>query len=172
MKKPFLTIAVLLGMLVSINAQQAVKIGPLGFLFGNYNLRYEKALSEKTSFQVGANFYDYDLGGFKTTGFGIDAGWRYYFKEAIKGAYIFPSANFDFNKTSIGSNTNEKGSFSNLNIGATIGYQWVAGGGFVTDLGLGYGTNIAVSSDDAFADSRDLGVGGSPRFTFAIGYSF
>ncbi len=172
MKKSFLTFILLAGFIFSMNAQQAIKIGPLGFLFGNYNLRYEKALNEKSSFQVGANFYDYDLGDFGTSGFGLDAGWRYYFKEAIKGAYLFPSLNYDFNKTNLGLGTDAEGSFSNLNVGATIGYQWVAGGGFVTDLGLGYGYNIGVSADDAFADTRDLGTGGGVRFTFAIGYSF
>ncbi len=172
LKKSFFTLVVLIGFVMSMSAQQAIKVGPLGFLFGNYNLRYEKALSEKTSFQVGANFYDYDLGDFGTSGFGIDAGYRYYFKEAIKGGYVFPSLNYDFNKTNLGLGNDEEGSFSNLNIGATIGYQWVAGGGFVTDLGLGYGYNIGVSADDAFAESRDLGTGGGVRFTFAIGYSF
>lgn len=172
MKKSFLTLAVLFAFIFSMQAQQAIKVGPLGFLFGNYNLRYEKALNEKSSWQVGANFYDYDLGGFGTSGFGIDAGWRYYFKEAIRGAYLFPSLNYDFNKTTISVFDNTKGSFSNLNVGATVGYQWVAGGGFVTDLGLGYGYNIGVSADDAFAEGRDLGTGGGVRFTFALGYSF
>lgn len=172
MKKSFFTLAILFAFLMSMQAQQAIKVGPLGFLFGNYNLRYEKALSEKGSFQVGANFYDYKLGGYGTSGFGLDAGYRHYFREAIRGAYVFPSINYDFNKTALSDVSETKGSFSNLGIGATIGYQWVAGGGFVTDLGLGYGYNIGVSADDAFAEGRDLGEGGGVRFTFAIGYSF
>jgi hypothetical protein len=37
MKKSFLTMAVLFAFIFSMQAQQAVKVGPLGFLFGNYN---------------------------------------------------------------------------------------------------------------------------------------
>ena len=172
MKKSFLTFAVIMAFIFSMQAQQAIKVGPLGFLLGNYNVRYEKALSEKGSFQVGANFYDYNLGDFGTTGFGLDAGYRHYFKEAIKGGYLFPSLNYDFNKTAISAIDDTEGSFSNLGIGATVGYQWVSGGGFVVDLGLGYGYNIGVSAADGFADDRDLGTGGGVRFTFALGYAF
>lgn len=152
--------------------QQAVKVGPLGFLLGNYNLRYEKGISEKSSVQVGANFYDYNIGDFGTTGFGIDAGYRYYFKQAIKGPYVFPSLNYDFNSTAISSVDDTKGSFSNLGLGAQIGYQFISKGGFLVDLGLGYGFNVGVSADESFDDSRDLGTGGGVRFTFALGYAF
>lgn len=172
MKKLIFTIAVIAAFALNGQAQQAVKVGPLGFLLGNYNLRYEKALNEKSSWQVGANYYDYSIGDFGTTGFGLDAGYRYYFKEAIKGPYLFPSLNFDFNKSALSAVDDTEGSYSNLNVGASIGYQWVAGGGFVTDLGLGYGYNIGISADEGFADTRDLGIGGGVRFTFAVGYSF
>lgn len=173
MKNLIFTLFLLVGFVFSSSAQtQAIKVGPLGFLFGNYNLRYEKTLSDQTTFQVGANFYDYNLGEFSTSGFGLDAGWRYYFREAMRGAYVFPSANYDFNNTAVGAGIDEDASFSNLNVGATFGYQWVGSGGFVVDLGLGYGYNIGISQDDRFADDRDLGRGGSVRFTFALGYAF
>jgi hypothetical protein len=152
--------------------KQAVKVGPLGFLLGNYNVRYEKGISEKGAFQVGANFYDYDLIGLGTTGFGLDAGYRHYFKQSIKGGYIFPSVGYDFNSTSASSTDDTKLSFSNFGLGATVGYQWVGGGGFVVDLGLGYGYNVIVAQADGFAENRDLGAGGFPRFTFALGYAF
>ena len=171
--KKVITSLLMMVVLVSVSyGQQAIKVGPLGFLLGNYNLRYEKAIATKSSVQVGANFYDYNIGDFGTTGFGIDAGYRYYFKEAIKGPYVFPSLNYDFNSTAISSVDDTKGSFSNLGIGAQIGYQFVAKGGFVFDLGLGYGYKIGVSADDAFSDTRDFGTGGGLRFTFALGYAF
>jgi hypothetical protein len=174
MKNVFFTLVLFIGFIGTAAAQQtqAVKVGPLGFLFGNYNLRYERALTEKTSFQVGANFYNYELLDLGTTGFGIDAGWRYYFREAIEGAYVFPSAGYDFNSTTISSVDDTKVSFSNLGIGATVGYQWVSGGGFLVDLGLGYGYNINVTRGDGLADDRDVNDGGSVRFTFALGYAF
>lgn len=141
---------------------QAVKIGPLGFLFGNYNLRYERALGEKSSAQVGANFFDYELFDEGVSGFGIDLGYRYYFKEAIEGAYVSPALGFDF--ASVGDFK-----YSSLGLGATVGYQWVSGGGFVVDLGLGYGYSVEVSKDDALLNDYNRG---GVRFTFALGYAF
>ncbi|MCB9309329.1 MAG: hypothetical protein H6567_04640 [Lewinellaceae bacterium] len=67
LKKSFFTLVILFAFGMSMQAQQAIKIGPFGFLLGNYNLRYEKALNEKGSFQVGANFYDYKLFDVKST---------------------------------------------------------------------------------------------------------
>lgn len=99
MKKLLFSIAIMFVVLGSSFGQQALKLGPFGFILGNYNLRYEKALSEKGSFLVGANYYDYKLFDINTTGFGLDAGYRYYFKEAIKGAYLYPYLSYDFNST-------------------------------------------------------------------------
>lgn len=173
MMKKLLTFLFLMTAMVTVSfGQQAIKVGPLGFLLGNYNLRYEKAVQPKGSVQFGANYYDYSIGDFGTTGFGVDAGYRHYFKEAIKGAYVFPSLNYDFNSTAISDTDDTKGSFSNVGLSAQIGYQFVAKGGFLFDLGLGYGYNIGVAADDAFADTRDLGTGGGVRFTFALGYAF
>jgi hypothetical protein len=175
MRKLTLTLTTILAFTCVIFAQQkqAVKVGPLGFLLGNYNARYEKAISDKGSFQIGANYYDYKIAGFGTSGFGLDAGYRHYFKEAIEGAYVFPSAGFDFNSTNISDLDDTKGSYSQIGIGATVGYQWINDGGFLVDLGLGYGYGIVVSTDEAFSDTRvdDFG-GGGIRFTFALGYAF
>jgi hypothetical protein len=178
MKKNFLVVTFLCAIAFSATAQQAVKLGPLGFLLGNYNLRYEKAISEKGSFQVGANYYDYELLSLETTGFGLDAAYRNYFREAISGAYVSPVVGVQFNKTSSSTWTTENGEmvitqeddlgFSLLNIGATLGYQWVAGGGFVTDLGLGYGYRMELSKDEGLGDYN----GGRVMFTFALGYAF
>ncbi len=179
MKKQVFVVALLCTIAFSATAQQAVKLGPLGFLLGNYNLRYEKAISDKGSFQVGANYYDYELLDLETTGFGLDAAYRNYFREAISGAYVSPVIGVQFNKTTGGTwtvdendgivvdNSEELG-FSLLNIGATLGYQWVAGGGFVTDLGLGYGYRMELSKDEGLGDYN----GGRLMFTFAIGYAF
>ncbi len=169
MKKQVFLVVLLCAIAFSATAQQAVKIGPLGFLFGNYNLRYEKGISEKGSVQVGANYYSYELFDVSSTGFGLDAAYRNYFKEAIRGAYVAPALGFQTNTTSVSVDDDTSVGFSLLNIGATLGYQWVAGGGFVTDLGLGYGYNVELGKDDQLLN--DYG-GGGVKFTFAIGYAF
>ncbi|ASB47674.1 DUF3575 domain-containing protein [Alkalitalea saponilacus] len=165
----FLVIALLCAVSFSATAQQAVKLGPLGFLFGNYNLRYEKALSEKGSWQVGANYYNYEIFDVTSTGFGLDAAYRNYFKEAMVGAYVSPALGFQTNTTSVSVFDDTSAGYSLLGLGVTLGYQWIGGGGFVTDLGLGYGYNVEVGKDDKL--TGDFG-GGGVRFTFAIGYAF
>lgn len=160
------TIAFLLfiGFAFSATAQQtqAIKVGPLGFLLGNYNLRYERALGSNSSLQLGANYYDYKIFDEKVSGFGIAAGYRYYFKEALRGPYVSPALTYSFNET-LGYK------YSDLGVDATIGYQWVTGGGFVIDLGLGYGRRFEVSKDDDLINDYNRG---GVRFTFALGYAF
>nr|HMP31715.1 DUF3575 domain-containing protein [Saprospiraceae bacterium] len=148
MKKHLFTLSLITFISIVTYSQQAVKVGPLGFILGNYNLRYEKGISEKGSVQVGANFYNYKLFSLKTTGFGVDAGYRYYFKEAIKGGYVAPALGFQTNTTSVSSTDNTSGSFSLLGLGATAGYQWITSGNFVVDFGLGYGYNAQLSKSE------------------------
>jgi hypothetical protein len=164
MKNVFLTLIVFVTLIGSAAAQQtqAIKVGPLGFLLGNYNLRYERAIGDKSSVQVGANFFNYKLFDDDITGFGVDFGYRYYFKEAIEGAYLSPAVGIDF--LSVGDFK-----YSTMGLGATVGYQWVAGGGFVVDLGLGYGYSFEISKDESLLDDYNRG---GVRFTFALGYAF
>lgn len=164
MKNLLLTFSLFLTFMASSFAQQtqAIKVGPLGFLFGNYNVRYERAIAEKSSVQVGANFFNYKLFDDAISGFGIDLGYRYYFREAIEGAYVSPAVGFDF--LSVGDFK-----YSTLGAGVTVGYQWVAGGGFLVDLGLGYGYSFEVSKDDGLLNDYNRG---GLRFTFALGYAF
>jgi len=169
MKKILLTLSIIVAVFASSTAQQAVKVGPLGFILGFYNVKYEKALSDKGSFQIGGNFYNYKLFDIKTTGFGLDAGYRHYFREAIKGAYVSPVLSYDFNSTSVSTIDDTKGKFSTLGISGMFGYQWISGGGFVVDLGLGYGYSIEVSKDDSLLEDYSRG---GVRFGFAIGYAF
>lgn len=169
MKKLLFSIAIMFVVLGSSFGQQALKLGPFGFILGNYNLRYEKALSEKGSFLVGANYYDYKLFDINTTGFGLDAGYRYYFKEAIKGAYLYPYLSYDFNSTNVSIVDETSAKYSLLSLSAMAGYQWVFGGGFVMDLGFGYGYRFEVSKDDSLVNDYS---NGGVRFLFNIGYAF
>lgn len=167
MKKVLFTLFSYFLFFAALCAQQAIKVGPLGFILGNYNLRYEKAIGEKSSFQVGVNFYDYKLLDLQTTGFGIEAGYRKYFKEAIQGPYFYPAATFRSNTSKV--TDTEKGSFSALNLGASLGYQWVAKGGFVTDLSLGAALSTVLSKD---ANLTGNYAGVLPRINVLLGYSF
>lgn len=143
---------------------KAVKLGPLGFILGSYNATFEKKLKDKASFVVGGRFSNYSLNDNDYTAFSVNGQYRIYFKEAIAGPYLAPSAGIGFNSTDI---VGVSESFTNIGIGANIGWQWVAGGGFVVDLGIG------VRYRNGFGDSVDADFSGiGPSFQVQIGYAF
>ena len=151
---------------------QIIKTNPIGFAFGNFNVKYERALSEATSFVVGGNFYSRKIFGVKATGYGLDGEFRYYItnrkKPSPEGFYIGPGVSFDFNKLTDDGDT---GSFTLLGVGATLGYQWVWNSGFSLDLGLGPQYTFAAAKSDDVDEDIDFG-GILPRFEFSIGYAF
>ncbi len=157
---------------------QIIKTNPLGFAFGNFNAKYERALSESTSFLVGGNFYSRKIFGVKATGFGVDGEFRYYItnrkKPSPEGFYVGPGVSFDINNlgdVETGGVVNSRGSVTSLGIGATLGYQWVWDSGFALDLGLGPQYTFAVvKSDDVDSDVDFSGI--LPRLVFSIGYAF
>ncbi|MEP7195221.1 MAG: DUF3575 domain-containing protein [Saprospiraceae bacterium] len=153
-----------------ISAQQNVlKMNPLGFAFGIYNLTYERALGPATSFQVGGRFFT-KLFGLDVSSFGLDADFKYYIthkkKPSPEGFYIGPG--ISFNKTSY--NEFSDATATTFGIGGTVGYQWIWNSGFALDLGIGpkYLT-IITSSDDLEGESIS---GVVPNLSFAIGYAF
>jgi len=79
----------------------AIKVGPLGFLFGSYNATYEKKLGDKNSVVGGARFSSYGLGDTDYTSFSINGQYRMYFKEAITGPYLAPGVGFGTNSGSV-----------------------------------------------------------------------
>lgn len=166
MKKILFVLVLSFVSLMATAQTQTVKLNPLGVVFGLYNASYESALSDKGSYQVGANFYSYKLFEQKTTGFGVEGGYRHYFREVLKGPYVFPRVGFAQNSTKV---NGESASFSQANIGATIGWQWLFGSGFVFDLGVGYGYNFVIVKADSITNDYNRGL---PRFGFSLGYAF
>ncbi len=161
-------IGVFVLMALGTSAQtNAVKVGPFGFLLGNYNARYEMGLNEKSSVQLGANIYRYELFDNDVSGFGVDASYRYYFREAISGPYLSPVLNFDFNNTTL---LGEEGNFSLLGLSGLVGWQWVTNSSFVIDFNLGFGFRAEVSKDDTLNSEDYSGTG--PRIGFTIGYAW
>lgn len=143
---------------------KAIKIGPFGFVLGFYNATFEKKIKDKASFVVGARFATFDLNSNDYTSIGLNGQYRIYFKEAISGPYLAPSLSLGFNNTTV---LDQDESFANLGLGANIGWQWVFGGGFVMDLGIG------ARYRNGFGDDVDADFGGvGPAFQFQIGYAF
>ena len=104
----------------------------------------------------------YSLTDLDYTAFSINGQYRKYFKEAIAGPYVAPSASVGFNSSDA-----LEGSFTSIGIGANIGWQWIASGGFVVDLGLG------ARYRNGFGDDVDVTFSGvGPAFQVQIGYAF
>lgn len=144
-----------------------IKTNPIGLAFGSFNVTYEHALGQSSSFQVGGNFFS-KIFGTEVSGFGIEAGYRYYItnanKPAPEGFYVGPRVGYNsFTEKS----TDAKA--STIGIGALIGYQWITKVGVTIDLGAGPTYLIATGSDDATTTTFD---GFVPNLTFAIGFNF
>jgi len=146
-----------------------VKTGPLGLAFGNFNVKYEKPLNSSSSIQLGANYF-YKFLGVELNGYGIEAGFRYYFthskKEIPTGFYVMPEVQY----SAVGSGVDK---LSVISVGAEVGYQWAFESGFTIDLGAGPLYNI-INMDEAnttaglsYTDNYVF-----PTLTFAIGYAF
>jgi len=145
---------------------KAIKIGPLGFLFGSYNATFEKKLKENASFVVGGRFSNLSLLDTDFTNIALNAQYRLYFKEAIAGPYLAPNLGAGFNSGSLSNGDSDN--FTNLRLGVNVGWQWITGGGFVVDLGIGAayraGFGDSINSDDF--------SGVAPAFQVQIGYAF
>lgn len=138
----------------------AIKIGPFGFLFGSYNATYERRITDKSSFVIGTRITTFSLSEVDYTGLSLSAQYRVYFQQAIAGPYFAPSIG-------AGRNSGAVTNFSNISAGANVGWQWLADGGFLVDLGLG------ARYRNGFGDSVDTDFTGvSPSFQVQVGYAF
>lgn len=145
---------------------QAIKIGPFGFLFGSYNATYEHQLKDKSSFVVGARYSGGVPGLDDFTAFGLNAQYRIYFKQAIESVYLAPNLSFASNISSI----IDDSSFSNISPGVNLGWQWIWDGGFVLDLGIGARYRLGLGESDPTGLGDFDGV--RPNFQIQIGYAF
>ncbi len=161
----YLFIALVMGV-STLKAQQnkgVVKINPLSLAIGVFNAAYEIPLSEKSSFQVGANYFNYK--NLDISGFGLSAEYRFYFSnnnEAPEGIFVAPQLRVSsFSYT--GYQDTEK--LISLGGGFKGGYQWIWDSGVGLDLFAGYGYQAAKF------ESYDY-TGGFPIFGIAVGYAF
>jgi hypothetical protein len=155
----------------SLKAQGYLKLNPITLAFGYIGLDYESVVSDKNSFTVGAGFYTSgnDLTG-RYTGFGVNGGYRFYLSkdDAPKGLFVSPVVGvsfisykypglFDF-------------SYTNLNIGGLVGYQWLfSDDQFSFELGIGPSYGIRLGGQD-ISGTTLLGNGIGPTAVLSVGY--
>lgn len=147
-----------------INAQSLIKVNPIGLAFGSLNASYESFVSDNASWTARANFYSRGIAGFRYTGFGVGAGYRFYLSEGErpKGLYAGPIANVGF----ISSSDDFIGNYTLITIGAVIGYQVRLAERWFLDFNVGPTYGI-ITGD--FGDDRDVfGDGILPAISIAV----
>lgn len=177
MKKIIISL-IALAFFLGANAQEVknvVKVNPLGLLFGNASLSYERLLNEKSSVQLNANYGSWSL--LETTISSVGAGldYRMYIsktKVAPNGWYLSPGASFSnvsYSSTDI--NGDEiTGAVSSIGLKVDGGYQWVWDSGFELELFLGAGYGIATGSSEGVSLGSATGI--TPRLGIALGWGF
>lgn len=169
---------------LSINAQSenepknTLKANPLGLIIGIGKINYERKLSETTSAQLGASYFNYSADGLSLSGLALAPEYRFYTGDAaLKGFFLAPFLKYN-NVTLKDEDQGFKGSLNAFAIGAKGGFQWLLGKqeSFVIDLAFGgkysdFNLKVKEGSEDAY-DNEDLFHGFSPELHFAIGFAF
>ena len=170
MKKILLLLVMGVSMMLATNAsaQGYIKINPAAWAVGQFGVAYEGVVNEKSSFQIGANFFNYRI--FDLSGFGGSVQYRFYLSsdDAPRGLFVAPHVGVNITtwKDELGIYDNE--SFTRLKLGAMIGYQWLfSDDRFSFELGIGpaYKLNIGDVSERV-----TLGGNIGPIASLSLGY--
>ena len=152
------------------NAQGYLKINPITLAFGYFGVEYEQVVSTKNSFTLSAGFITFgsEFSG-RYSGFGAGAGYRFYISKADAPEGLFVEPNVGVSILTYKDSSYDFG-YSNLNIGAIIGYQWLfSDDQFSFNIGIGPGVGIALGKNNSFGGTL-TGTGFSPTGTLGIGY--
>lgn len=182
MKKIILSVAVI-ALTLGASAQKGgssesgkpnlVKINPLGALFGNIPLSYERAINDKSSIQVNGSFGGLSVAGVKYTNFGAGVDYRYYLsnsKSAPEGFYVSGGAGFYSLKVKETGGTSFTGSgFVGKGV---IGNQWIWESGFALDLfgGINYYAGGKIKGTGGVEYTKFSGT--LPALGVALAYNF
>ena len=143
-----------------------IKVNPIGFAFGVFNLSYERAISNSSSLQFGGLFYQ-SLLGTDVNGFGLRASYRYYITNATRPSPegFYTGLTTSYNNLTEDATDEEVSAFG---IGLLLGYQWVWNSGVALDLGIGPTYLI----DTGSSDTAEFESGITPNVVIALGYNF
>lgn len=159
MKKLIFVIAAFLTLTIANAQENAIKVNPLGLVFGVANAGYEFSVNDTQSLTISGLYYNIS----DVTGFGAGAEYRFYFSsgEALRGWHAGPSVGY----FSLSDDYDNSASF--FSIGGEAGHQWIFGEHFALDVfaGLGY---ITGSSDDLSVSVSSTAV----SIGVALGYAW
>lgn len=157
--------------------KNALKMNPVSLLVKTGNIAYERAVSPKTSVQLGAFYSGVSLESFKYAGWGATPEVRFYMgkrSQALNGAYVAPFARYQ-NFAIRDEELKTKGSFTTMGGGVVVGYQRAWSSGFTLDLFAGPSASKISFNDDA--EEADFEVSGAfkgvgLRTGITLGFSF
>ena len=200
-KLSFYLVAICFLLVFKTNEAQAqvknnvVKANLFGFIVGQYQLAYERAINENWSVQLGAGVisreWDLSVGTSSTTqkdnGIIIIPEARYYFSESPKGAYAgvflryrsvtnkvdYPSIDQNFNSVT----RTLEATRTAIGGGVLIGYQVLLSDAVALDVQIGpqyKSVNLEIENNDPNStvnlEGEDDGIG--VRFAFNFGIAF
>ena len=153
-----------------------IEVKPINLLAGQYNINYERVLSNRFSVEAGYGHYfgvEYDDGE-KVFGNNVALNPRFYFTKrnfAPESYYFGPYLNYN-----ILENRSANGDRDNLQLfekGLLIGRQWLKDNGIVFDINAGLAhLTTDVSDEETGDDYEDDAPQFLPKVGIAIGYSF
>ena len=150
---------------VEENLPNILKLNPISLAFGNFNLSYQRALSNSSAIQIGANYW-YRILGTEVKGYGVRGIYQFFLTNRVKAApegfYVGPQVSFN---SLTEKDTDKK--VTTTGIGVVLGYQWVWTSGIALDLGAGPMYQFADESD-----SDNSYEGFLPNIVIAIGFNF
>jgi hypothetical protein len=158
--------------------QNAVKINPLSLFLATGNVSYERAISEKSSLQLGVFYSGVNISGLKYSGFGITPEYRIYVagrQEAMNGLYVGPFLRYQSFSLK-DKNTSDEASFKSFGGGALLGWEKTWDSGFVLDLFAGPAYNSGKVKSDSGNESEfnvSAGISGfGVRTGITLGFAF
>jgi hypothetical protein len=147
---------------VQAQRQNVFKVNVISPFLLTGNAAYERVLSEKSSFQLGAFTSGLRIGSIKYRGFGVTPEYRFYVlegQEAPNGFYVAPFVRYrKFNINNI-NDPRLGGSLRTIGGGVTAGYQALINDRFSIDAFLGPSFSSAtVRSADGYTPSLPFGL--------------
>lgn len=173
--KLFLTLILLLSLYSDIFSQKnVVKIVPTNLIGNTFTLQYERVLTNKKSLLISLSYMSkenfYNAFSYQLQGFGIETATKYALgkKNMPEGWYFSPmigSGRLYASSYQI----EEMGTF--LNVGNTVGHQWLIGSKnskFTIDINGGFGLVYFKNDENDYIYCSGL----ARRLAISIGYGF
>jgi hypothetical protein len=159
-----------------LQAQNVVKINIFSPIVKTFNIQYERAINETSSFQLGLFYTGYSNDDTKFSGFGITPEYRFYLSEtpAPQGVYVAPFVRYQSFKIEEKDVTNSEADFSAFGGGLILGKQWVFKEKVVLDIFIGpayYSGKISGETSDGDFDT-DVFDGFGIRTGICFGLNF